>query len=88
VLHLEQVHKAIQEGADVQAYYYWSLIDNFEWDSGFSKRFGLVEVDYKTLKRSPRPSAEVYKDIAVRNGILRETLEKYRKLSSALQRKG
>ncbi|WXG47158.1 MAG: glycoside hydrolase family 1 protein [Candidatus Atabeyarchaeum deiterrae] len=88
VLHLEQVHKAIQEGADVQAYYYWSLIDNFEWDSGFSKRFGLVEVDYKTLKRSPRPSAEVYKDIAVRNGVLRETLEKYRKLSSTLQRKG
>jgi len=78
VLHLEQVHKAIREGADVQAYYYWSLIDNFEWDSGFSKKFGLVEVDYKTLKRTPRPSSYIYKEIIKSNGITADMLKKYR----------
>jgi beta-glucosidase len=82
VLHLEQVHRAIKEGADVQAYLYWSLIDNFEWDSGFDKKFGLVEVDYKTQERKPRPSAYVYKEIIEKNGITDVMLNKYRKLTA------
>jgi beta-glucosidase len=86
VLHLEQVHKAIQEGADVKGYLYWSLIDNFEWDSGFIRRFGIVEVDYKTLKRTPRPSAYLYRDIIKNNGITADMLKKYREIAE--HRKG
>jgi beta-glucosidase len=88
VLHLEQVHRAIQEGANVQAYFYWSLLDNFEWDSGFSKRFGLVEVDYKSLERRPRPSAYLYREIIRNNGIAAETLRKYKKFAANLKRHG
>jgi beta-glucosidase len=85
VLHLEQVHRAIKElGADVRAYYYWSLIDNFEWDSGFDKRFGLAEVDYKTLKRASRPSAHLYRDIVKNNAITADTLNEYEKLAANL----
>jgi len=51
------VHKAIQAGVKVEGYLHWSLTDNFEWSSGFWPRFGLAEVDYKTQKRSLRPSA-------------------------------
>src|SRR3989344_469233 len=52
--HLFWIHKAISEGADVKGYFYWSLLDNFEWDKGFWPRFGLVEVDYKTMERKIR----------------------------------
>jgi beta-glucosidase/6-phospho-beta-glucosidase/beta-galactosidase len=87
VLHLEQLHRAITElRADVRAYYYWSLIDNFEWNSGFSKRFGLVEVDYETLKRTIRPSAYLYRDIIKKNGVTAETLDKYKKLATSITR--
>lgn len=55
--HLIQVHRAIQEGVDVRGYLYWSLMDNFEWVEGFQPRFGLVELDYITQKRTLRPSA-------------------------------
>ncbi|WXG44516.1 MAG: glycoside hydrolase family 1 protein [Promethearchaeati archaeon SRVP18_Atabeyarchaeia-1] len=82
VLHLEQVHRAIREGANVQAYFYWSLLDNFEWDSGYDKRFGIVEVDYRTLERKPRPSAYLYKEIIERNGITGEMLTKYRRAAA------
>jgi beta-glucosidase len=82
VLHLEQVQRAIKEGANVQAYFYWSLLDNFEWNSGFSKRFGLLEVDYQTMKRTPRPSAYVYRDIIKDNGIAVEMLKKYKTLAT------
>lgn len=65
--HLYWIHKAIQEGANVCGYFYWSLIDNFEWDKGFEPRFGLVEVDYNTLERKPRASAYYYAKIC-KNG--------------------
>jgi beta-glucosidase len=67
--HLCWVYKAIQEGVDVRGYFYWSLIDNFEWDKGFWPRFGLVEVDYKTLERKIRPSAYEYARICKENTI-------------------
>lgn len=51
------INKAMTNGAEVIGYLHWSLIDNFEWDKGFWPRFGLFEVDYKTGKRTPRPSA-------------------------------
>jgi len=54
---LKHVSRGIEEGIDVRGYFYWSLLDNFEWDKGFWPRFGLVEVDYKTMERKPRRSA-------------------------------
>lgn len=66
--HLSWIQKAIREGADIRGYFHWSLTDNFEWDKGFWPRFGLVEVDYRTLAREIRPSAYVYKSI-IEQGI-------------------
>ena len=67
--HLKWVHQAIKEGVDVRGYFHWSLLDNFEWDKGFEPRFGLIEVDYKTQKRIPRPSSKVYAKICKENTI-------------------
>lgn len=67
--HLARVTRAMSEGADVRGYFYWSLLDNFEWTSSFTPRFGLVEVDYKTLERKIRPSAWEYKKIIDDNAI-------------------
>ncbi len=64
------MHAALQRGADVRGYMYWSLLDNYEWAQGFEKRFGLVEIDYQTLERKIRPSAYVYKQIIEHNGLL------------------
>lgn len=58
--HLKEVKRAIDEGIPVFGYIYWSLLDNFEWDKGFSPRFGLIEVDYKTQERKIRNSAIEY----------------------------
>ncbi|MDO8515801.1 MAG: glycoside hydrolase family 1 protein [bacterium] len=57
------------DNVDVRGYFYWSLLDNFEWDKGFWPRFGLVEVDYETFARKVRPSAETYKKI-IKNGLV------------------
>jgi len=67
--HLKWVHKAIKEEIDVRGYFHWSLMDNFEWDKGFEPRFGLIEIDYKTLKRIPRPSSKIYAKICKANAI-------------------
>jgi len=67
--HLYQIHKAIEGGAPVKGYFYWSLLDNFEWAEGFEKRFGLVEINYKTLERRVRPSAHVYEKICRTNTL-------------------
>lgn len=60
---VEGVRKALAAGIDVRSHMYWSLLDNYEWALGFEKRFGLIEIDYATQKRTPRPSAYVYKAI-------------------------
>jgi beta-glucosidase len=61
--HLAWVRRAIDEDVDVRGYFHWSLLDNFEWDKGFWPRFGLIEIDYKSLERKIRPSAFAYKEI-------------------------
>jgi beta-glucosidase len=61
--HVAEVEKLIHNGINIQGYFHWSLLDNFEWDTGFWPRFGLVEIDRTTLSRTPRKSFEVYKEI-------------------------
>ena len=58
--HLKNIHLAMSEGVKLLGYIYWSLIDNYEWDKGFGPRFGLIEVDYNTYKRTVRESARKY----------------------------
>lgn len=67
--HLQFVYAAIRHGVDVRGYFHWSLLDNFEWDKGFWPRFGLVEVDYKTMERKIRPSAREYAKICKSNSM-------------------
>jgi beta-glucosidase len=71
--HLREVARAIQDGAPVFGYLYWSLIDNFEWTHGYAPRFGLIEVDYTTQRRTIRPSARIYAEIIKDNAIKTET---------------
>ncbi len=61
--------EAIRDGADVRAYYVWSLLDNFEWALGYSRRFGIVYTDYETLERIPKRSAAFYADV-IRTGAV------------------
>ncbi|HEY0815015.1 MAG TPA: GH1 family beta-glucosidase [Pseudonocardia sp.] len=67
--HLTAVHAAITAGAPVMGYYLWSLMDNFEWAWGFSKRFGIVRVDYATQQRTPKSSARYYADVIGKNAL-------------------
>jgi beta-glucosidase len=61
--YIEAMHQAIADGADVRGYFVWSLLDNFEWGSGYGRRFGLVYVDYPTQKRIPKASFNWYADL-------------------------
>lgn len=61
--HLDAVRRAVAAGADVRGYFLWSLMDNFEWGYGYSKRFGAVYVDYATQRRIPKASAHWYADL-------------------------
>ncbi|KRV48348.1 beta-glucosidase [Wenjunlia vitaminophila] len=67
--HLAAVHRAIKDGADVRGYFLWSLLDNFEWAYGYSKRFGIVHVDFATQRRTFKSSAHWYADVIARGGI-------------------
>ena len=64
--HLNSVNHAIKQGVNVQGYFAWSLMDNFEWAEGYSKRFGLVYVDYETQKRIIKTSGNAYKELICR----------------------
>ena len=66
--YLREFHKAIEDGVPCLGYFHWSIMDNFEWAEGYSKRFGLVHVDYQTQKRTPKDSARWYKEVIAGNG--------------------
>ena len=68
--HLSQLHRAVAEGYPVKGYFLWSLLDNFEWADGYSKRFGIHYVDFKTQKRTPKLSAEWYREVIARNTVV------------------
>lgn len=67
--HLKEVNLAMHNGVNLMGYIYWSLIDNFEWDKGFSPRFGLIEVNYNTYKRTIRESARKFSQVC-KTGML------------------
>ncbi len=69
VSHIYQVYRALSDGVDVRGYLHWSLTDNYEWASGFSMRFGLLYVDYTTKRQYWRPSAYIYREIALNKAI-------------------
>ena len=58
--------RAVEAGVNVQSYFAWSLLDNFEWEHGYDKRFGIVYVDYATQRRIPKQSALWYRDLISR----------------------
>jgi beta-glucosidase len=60
--HLAVCASLIKEGVNIKGYYAWSLLDNFEWIDGYTKRFGIVHVDYITQKRTPKDSAYFFRD--------------------------
>ena len=67
--YLGQLRLAMQDGVDVRGYFLWSLLDNFEWSHGFSKRFGLVRVDYETLERTIKDSGHWYAQVIQDSGV-------------------
>lgn len=70
---LAALHRAIQQGVDVRGFFYWSLLDNFEWQFGYAKKFGLVEVDFSDpkLPRTLKPLGSIYQQICRENAITR-----------------
>jgi beta-glucosidase len=60
--HIDAVGRALEDGAPMQGYFVWSFLDNFEWAEGYSKRFGIVYVDYPTLERVPKDSFDWYRE--------------------------
>jgi beta-glucosidase len=69
--HLKYIHQAMEKGVKVSGYLYWSLMDNFEWDKGFTPRFGLIDIDYSTYKRTVRESAEKFAQVCA-TGVLED----------------
>jgi beta-glucosidase len=72
--HLRAARRAVEAGVDLRGYFVWSLLDNFEWSHGYSKRFGIVHVDYRTQKRTPKASARFYANVIRTNGAVLDAL--------------
>ncbi len=77
VEHLHQVWRAVNENIPVKGYFHWSLVDNFEWERGWSQRFGLWGLNPQTQARIRRPSVDLYAAICKENGIRYEVVEQY-----------
>lgn len=67
--HIQAANEAVEAGVDLRGYFVWSLMDNFEWASGYGRRFGIVRVEYPTLRRIPKKSAYWFRDVIANNGI-------------------
>ncbi|GAB4531738.1 MAG: glycoside hydrolase family 1 protein [Anaerolineales bacterium] len=77
VEHVHQVWRAVNFNFPVKGYFYWSLVDNFEWERGWTQRFGLWELDVETQARRKRPSADLYAAICRENGLSSEMVAQY-----------
>lgn len=67
--YLQVLYRALQEGCDIRGFYYWTLIDNYEWDLGYDQQFGLYKLDHSTQKRSLRTGAQAYARIVKNNAL-------------------
>ncbi|MGZ0042609.1 GH1 family beta-glucosidase [Paenibacillus ottowii] len=67
--HLKACHRFIREGGQLKGYFVWSFFDNFEWAWGYSKRFGIVHINYETQERTPKQSALWFKQMMAKNGF-------------------
>ncbi len=67
--HLQQARRAIADGVPLRGYFVWSLLDNFEWDRGYTQRFGIVWVDYRTQERRLKDSARFYREVVAANAV-------------------
>jgi beta-glucosidase len=79
----KEVHTLIQEGHAIRGYFHWTLTDNFEWAEGWHLRFGLIALNPMTQERTIRPSGRLYGEIARRNGLTGEMVEKYASFSAS-----
>jgi beta-glucosidase len=68
--HLRELHRAVADGVPVSGYFLWSFMDNYEWEDGYARRFGVVHVDFATQKRTPKVSARWYAKVTAENRIL------------------
>lgn len=75
--HLQMISKLCEKGVDVQRYYHWSLLDNFEWMEGMIPKFGLIAVDHQTKERRIRDSAFFYADVINNKGVTQDMIEQY-----------
>jgi beta-glucosidase len=75
--HLHQVWQGVNFNWPIKGYFHWTLVDNFEWERGWTQRFGLWELDVETQARRKRPSADLYAEICRENGISSEMVAKY-----------
>ena len=75
--HLHQVWRAVNFNWPVKGYFHWTLVDNFEWDRGWTQRFGLWELDVETQGRRKRPSADFFAEICRENGISADMVARY-----------
>lgn len=77
VEHIHQLWRAINFNWPIEGYYHWSLVDNFEWERGWTQRFGFWELDVETQARRKRPSADLYAAICQQNALSSEMVEQY-----------
>ena len=77
IQHLHQIWRAINFNWPVKGYFHWNLVDNFEWERGWSQRFGLWELDIETQSRRKRPSADLFSSICTENCLSSEMVEQY-----------
>jgi beta-glucosidase len=75
--HLQAVHTAIKDRADVRGYFHWTSVDNFEWDMGWMPRFGLISFDPDTFERTVKRGGKFYAEVAAENALTPEIMEKY-----------
>jgi beta-glucosidase len=68
--HFLAVHNAMEQGVNIKGYFAWSLLDNFEWAEGYSKRFGLIYIDYETQERIWKDSAIAYKNMLTSRALV------------------
>ena len=77
IQHLHQVWRAVNFNYPIKGYFHWTLVDNFEWERGWTQRFGLWEMDPETQTRTRRSSADLYTEICRENGISSEMVARY-----------